>query len=132
MAAQQAPLAASKTFTVAAGVRDDREAAPLRRRRSYTAPHPAPPEVPVSAAAAYAERVDAVLAQRPRLRGPQPPGDLFAGVPPDHPLLVSDPRRPLDANLAVLASHVGPDDVVIDVGGGGGRFSLPLALRCRE
>jgi SAM-dependent methyltransferase len=86
----------------------------------------------VSAAAAYAERVDAVLAQRTRLRGPQPPGDLFAGVPPDHPLLVSDPRRPLDANLAVLASHVGPDDVVVDVGGGGGRFSLPLALRCRE
>jgi hypothetical protein len=77
----------------------------------------------VSAAAAYAERVDAVLAQRTRLRGPQPPGDLFAGVPPDHPLLVSDPRRPLDANLAVLASYVGPDDVVIDVGGGGGRFS---------
>jgi hypothetical protein len=86
----------------------------------------------VSAAAAYAERVDAVLAQRTRLRGPQPPGDLFAGLPPDHALLVSDPRRPVDANLAVLASYVGPDDVVIDVGGGGGRFGLPLALRCRE
>ena len=40
-----------------------------------------------TAAEQYAARVDAVLAQRTRLRGPQPPGDLFAGVPADHPLL---------------------------------------------
>src|SRR5262249_1087942 len=32
-----------------------------------------------TAADQYAARVDAVLAQRTRLRGPQPPGDLFAG-----------------------------------------------------
>ena len=80
----------------------------------------------------WASRVDAVLAQRTRLRGPQPPGDLFAGVPADHPLLQSDPRRPLDPNLEMIASYIAPDDVVIDVGGGAGRVSLPLALRCRE
>jgi hypothetical protein len=85
-----------------------------------------------TAADQYAARVDAVLAQRTRLRGPQPSGDLFAGLPADHPLLTADPRRPLDPNLATLASYIAPDDVIIDVGGGAGRISLPLALRCRE
>jgi methyltransferase family protein len=80
----------------------------------------------------YAARVDAVLAQRTRLRGPQPPGDKRAGCPADHPLMKADPLRPLDPNLAVIASYVEADDVIIDVGGGAGRMSLPLALRCRE
>ena len=84
------------------------------------------------AAETYAACVDAVIAQRTRLRGPQPPGDLFASLPPDHPLLKSDARRPLDANLARIASYVEPDDTIVDVGGGAGRYSLPLALLCRE
>jgi SAM-dependent methyltransferase len=86
----------------------------------------------MNAAATYAARVDAVVAQRTRLRGPQPPGDLFADLPPDHILLVSDPRRELDPNLAAIAAYVEPEDVVVDVGGGAGRLDLPLALRCRE
>jgi SAM-dependent methyltransferase len=85
-----------------------------------------------SAANRYAARVDAVLAQRTRLRGRQPPGDLFAGLPSDHPLVKADPRRPLDPNLEIIASYILPDDVIIDVGGGAGRVSLPLTLRCRE
>jgi SAM-dependent methyltransferase len=85
-----------------------------------------------SAADRYATRIDAVLAQRTRLRGPQPPGDLFAGLPSGHPLLTADPRRPLDPNLEVIASYISPDDIIVDVGGGAGRISLPLALRCRE
>ena len=85
-----------------------------------------------NAADRYAARVDAVLMQRTRLRGRQPPGDLFAGLPSDHPLMKADPRRPLDPNLEIIASYVQPDDVVIDVGGGAGRISLPVALRCRE
>jgi len=84
------------------------------------------------AAGRYAARVDGVLAQRTRLRGPQPPGDLFAGLPSGHPLLTADPRRSLDPNLEIIASYIQPDDVIIDVGGGAGRISLPLALRCRE
>jgi len=85
-----------------------------------------------NAADRYAARVDAVLTQRTRLRGRQPPGDLFAGLPTDHPLMKADPRRPLDPNLEIIASYIQPDDVIIDVGGGAGRISLPLALRCRE
>jgi SAM-dependent methyltransferase len=86
----------------------------------------------MSAADRYATRVDAVLAQRTRLRGTPPPGDLFADLPPDHPLLMTDPLRPLDPTLDLIASYLDPEDIVIDVGGGGGRNTLPLALRTRE
>src|SRR5688572_20710435 len=86
----------------------------------------------MSAADIYRSRVDAVVAQRTRLRGDQPAGDLFDGLPKDHLLLVTDPRRPLEPNLQVLASSIRPDDVIVDVGGGAGRYSLPLAPLCRE
>jgi hypothetical protein len=89
-------------------------------------------EAGMSAAETYAARVDAVIAQRTRLRGPQPAGDLFGTLPPNHPLLTVDARRSLEPNLEIIASYVEPDDVIIDVGGGAGRYSLPLALRCRE
>ena len=46
--------------------------------------------------------------------------------------LTGDPHRELGTDVAVVASYVEPDDVVIDVGGGAGRVGLPLALRCRE
>ena len=85
-----------------------------------------------AAADRYAARVDAVLAQRTRLRGPPPTEDQFAGTPADGALLRSDPRRSLDANMEIIASYIEPNDVVIDAGGGAGRVSLPLALRCRE
>jgi len=80
----------------------------------------------------YAARVDAVLAQRARLRGAEPSGDLFGDLEPDHPLLKADPRRPLDGNLKVLADLIEPSDAIVDVGGGAGRMSLALALRCRS
>ena len=34
--------------------------------------------------------------------------------------------------LSAIAAYVEPDDVLLDVGGGAGRLSLPLASRCRE
>ena len=86
----------------------------------------------MTAAEHYAARVDAVLAQRARLRGAEPSGDLFGDLEPDHPLLKADPRRPLDGNLKALADLIEPLDTIIDVGGGAGRISLPLALRCRS
>ena len=84
-----------------------------------------------SAVETYAARVDAVLTQRTRLRGPAPPGDLFDGLPPGHPLLNADPLRPLEPSLEIIASYVQPDDLIVDVGGGAGRYGLPLGLRCR-
>jgi SAM-dependent methyltransferase len=86
----------------------------------------------MTAAEHYAARVDAVLAQRTRLRGAEPAGDLFGDLEPDHPLLKADPRRALDGNLQALADLIEPSDAIIDVGGGAGRISLPLALRCRS
>ena len=85
-----------------------------------------------TAAGRYAARVDAVVEQRTRLRGAQPPGDLFGDLPADHPLLQADPHRPTYPNLEAVAAYLEPDDVLLDVGGGAGRISLPLALRCRE
>ena len=86
----------------------------------------------MSAAETYAARVDAVLAQRTRLRGPEPPGGPFDGFPADHPIMRSDPRRAFEPNLAILASYVEPNDVIVEIGGGAGRYCLPLALHCRE
>jgi SAM-dependent methyltransferase len=85
----------------------------------------------MTAAEYYAARVDAVLAQRARLRGAEPSGDAFGNLDSDHPLLKADPHRALDANLKALADLIEPSDEIVDVGGGAGRMSLPLASRCR-
>src|SRR4030095_6012184 len=78
----------------------------------------------------YAASVDAVNAQRTRLHGQQLPDDRWGGETAQR--YRYDPHRSLDANLEVIASYVQREDVLIDVGGGAGRISLPLALRCRE
>ncbi len=85
-----------------------------------------------TAAGRYAARVDAVIEQRTRLRGLPPTGDVFAGIPAGHNLLQADPDRKLEANLAIVAGYLEAGDVIIDVGGGAGRNSLPFANRCRE
>src|SRR5437763_16099966 len=84
----------------------------------------------MTAAETYAARIDAVRAQRARLHGAPPPDDPWAG--PIAQRFRADPHRSLDDNLAVLASYIRPEDVLLDVGGGAGRVALPLALRCRE
>ena len=82
------------------------------------------------AADIYAAYADALAAQNSRIYGPPVLGDIWGG--PTAAQFRFDPHRQLDANLAVMASYVEPDDVLIDVGGGAGRVSLPLSLRCRE
>ena len=82
-----------------------------------------------SAAEHYAALLDAVEEQQLRLFGPRP-ADIWTGQSAAQ--FRFDPHRELNANLAALASYVMPDDVVVDVGGGAGRVSLPLALLCRE
>jgi SAM-dependent methyltransferase len=84
----------------------------------------------MTAAEQYTASVDAVNAQRSRLHGQQLPDDRWGGETAQR--YRYDPHRRLDANLEVIASYVHREDVLIDVGGGAGRVSLPLALRCRE
>lgn len=84
----------------------------------------------MTAAEKYAARIDAVNAQRRRVRGEEPAADRWAGRTARR--FRMDPHRELHANLQIIASYVQPDDVVVDVGGGAGRVCLPLALRCRE
>ena len=43
-----------------------------------------------------------------------------------------DPHRPWDKNLQAIAGYLQPTDVLLDVGGGAGRVSLPLAGQVRE
>jgi len=84
----------------------------------------------MTAAEQYAASVDAVNAQRDRLYGEQLPDDAWGGETAQR--FRYDPHRTLDANLEAIVSYVRREDVLIDVGGGAGRVSLPLALRCRE
>jgi SAM-dependent methyltransferase len=44
----------------------------------------------------------------------------------------ADPRRTDDPVLDRLRRELRPQDTLMDVGGGAGRFALPLALRCRH
>ena len=83
----------------------------------------------MTAVQSYIARIDAVESQRRRIYGKESGGDVWGG--PAAQVFRADPHRNLDANLAIIASYIQPQDVLIDVGGGAGRVSLPMALRCR-
>ena len=83
----------------------------------------------MTAAQAYAARIDAVNAQQARVQGQHAPHDPWGAAAA---IFRFDPHRTLDANLEAIAFLVQPEETLIDVGGGAGRLSLPLALRCRE
>jgi hypothetical protein len=63
----------------------------------------------VTSAEHYAARVAAHTQQRSRWRG-QAPADRWAGLSEG---ARSDPRRPLDTNLAALVEYVEPQDVLL-------------------
>ncbi|GAB4336237.1 MAG: hypothetical protein Kow0010_24020 [Dehalococcoidia bacterium] len=86
-----------------------------------------PPQV--SAAEAYAARVDAINEQRRRFGRDRARKDRWAERAAD---FRQNPRRTPDPNLQALLELIHPGDVVVDVGGGAGRNGLPIALRCRE
>jgi SAM-dependent methyltransferase len=79
--------------------------------------------------AAWAQRVAADRAQVERCREVADPSDFYAPVKDRFRM---DPRRIDDATLNALVALARPDDVWLDVGSGGGRYALPLALRVRE
>ena len=74
--------------------------------------------------------VETEHAQSEEMRGAIPPPEDFwrpyAGQFRD------DPRRSGDPLLERLLEFVAPGHTVIDVGAGGGRLALPIALRCRK
>ena len=73
--------------------------------------------------------VEAEHAQSDRARWDAPPSDHWK---PFAENFRADPRRTDDELLNRLLENVGPDDRVMDVGAGGGRLALALALRCRQ
>jgi 2-polyprenyl-3-methyl-5-hydroxy-6-metoxy-1,4-benzoquinol methylase len=48
------------------------------------------------------------------------------------PFFKADPRRTDDFGVNRLAQEVTPATTLLDIGGGAGRFALPLALRCKH
>ncbi|MBI4202548.1 MAG: methyltransferase domain-containing protein [Chloroflexi bacterium] len=60
---------------------------------------------------------------------PETSGDFWQG---NAESFRADPRRTDDRDLNHLLAMVRPQDAVIDVGGGAGRYSLALALKCRH
>src|SRR5215831_16096562 len=81
-----------------------------------------------TALGAWAARVRANREQVEQFRETSP-ADFYAPVAG---MFRADPRRTDEPVLDVLRSLVQPDDVVLDIGAGGGRYSLPLALVSRE
>lgn len=79
--------------------------------------------------AAWRARVAADKAQVDRSREEADPTDFYAPVANRFRV---DPHRTDDATLDALLALARPDDVWLDVGAGGGRYALPLALAVRE
>ena len=73
--------------------------------------------------------IQAEHAQSDRMRDSAPPVDHWR---PFAQQFQADPRRAGDERLERLVSLVAPHQTLIDVGAGGGRLALPLALHCRH
>jgi SAM-dependent methyltransferase len=81
-----------------------------------------------AALSAWADRVRANREQVEQFREASAP-DFYA---PIAGLFRADPHRRDEPALEALRALVKPDDVVLDIGAGGGRYALPLALVSRE
>jgi SAM-dependent methyltransferase len=82
-----------------------------------------------AALSAWAARVRADRAQVDRLREASDPADFYAPVADR---FRADPRRTDDDVLHVLGTLARPNDRWLDIGAGGGRYALALALLVRE
>lgn len=81
------------------------------------------------ALATWAERVRADREQVERLRELDDPSDYYA---PMADRFRADPHRTDDQVLAALSAIARPNDTWLDIGAGGGRYALPIALVTRE
>jgi len=73
--------------------------------------------------------IQAEHAQSDGMRGSAPPVDHWR---PYARQFEADPRRSDDELVDLLVSQVARHQTLIDVGAGGGRLALPLALQCRH
>jgi hypothetical protein len=83
---------------------------------------------PAAALNAWAARVRANREQVEQFREATPK-DFYA---PIAGMFRADPRRRDEPALEALRELISPGDVVLDIGAGGGRYALPLALAARE
>jgi hypothetical protein len=74
---------------------------------------------------AWARLVRSNREQAERFREAPEKPDFYA---PTASIFEADPRRTADAALEILRDIVRPDDTWLDIGAGGGRYTLPLAL----
>lgn len=79
--------------------------------------------------ARWRARVQENRAQVERVRPGPERDDFYAPVAQ---AFRADPRRRDDPTLELLRELVRPSDVVLDIGAGGGRYALPLALACER
>jgi SAM-dependent methyltransferase len=84
--------------------------------------------LPEDALRAWAARVRANREQVERFREASP-ADFYA---PIAGMFRADPRRRDEPTLEALRELVRPTDVVLDIGAGGGRYALPLALAAQK
>jgi SAM-dependent methyltransferase len=83
-----------------------------------------------SAAEAWKAQIEAHDQQSSRARGDQPePADFWSTLAAG---FRADPHRSDDPVVNLLSHWITPQTTVLDVGGGAGRYALPLALRCRQ
>src|SRR5215813_12420451 len=78
---------------------------------------------------AWRRRVSANREQAERLREGTPPRDFYAAVASD---FRANPRRTDEPALEQLRSLVRPGETWLDIGAGGGRYALPLALLAKS
>ena len=83
----------------------------------------------VDAVAAWGDRVRANREQVDRLREVPDGADFYARVTS---MFRADPRRKDEPALDLLLALARPQDTWLDIGAGGGRYALPLALAVRE
>jgi SAM-dependent methyltransferase len=78
---------------------------------------------------AWRRRVSANREQAERLREGSPPRDFYAAVASD---FRANPRRTDEPALELLRALVQPGETWLDIGAGGGRYALPLALLAKR
>jgi 2-polyprenyl-3-methyl-5-hydroxy-6-metoxy-1,4-benzoquinol methylase len=86
-------------------------------------------EDPLSAISAWKDRINAHNEQTARSRGDVVYEDMWSALAER---FRDDPHRTDDLVVNALAGWLNPSSTVLDVGGGAGRYALPLALRAKQ